>query len=140
MAGAFLAEIRRNRGLQPLANRPSRLVAEKLPSLGDVGLGVTDISWPERPVLGFARRRLGDDPRNLLANHPVQLVERRALADCDIVDVVDRLVLFGSARSQKVRLYDVVYVAEVPAGLAGAVDRAALPLRKSGNPAWITAA
>lgn len=98
---------------QALARADAGRKAQKVTGLADVGLGMTDVSGPERPIHGFGRGRLRLKTADLVANQIKQLVERGAFAHGHVVNLAGGF-FGGRQRGQDIGLRAVVNVTEIP--------------------------
>src|SRR6056297_1021290 len=108
-----------------------RFKPKQAPCLAYVGLRVTDITWPEIPVVRLGLRRYTDTAESGTQGG-MQFVEVEAVPDRHIVNLALRF-LIRECRAN-VRLNRVVDVAEVAAGLAITVDHHGVSRQQSRCP------
>ena len=96
-------------------------IAKKPARLGDICEAMADVARTERAVDGFGAFKMRMARREQPADFGVKIVEARALADRDIVDLIRRVRIVGRRREQ-IRLHGVGDVTKVAGRLAIAVD------------------
>ena len=108
-------------------------IPEPGPRLVDIGQRVTHVARSEVAIARLHVAQLREAGRECIADGREEGVERGALADGDVVNLIDGGRI-GHGRGQEVGLHGVVDVAEVTAGLAIAVDEDVRAAEEGGSP------
>lgn len=103
------------------------------PRLVDIGQGVSHVARSEVAIARLNVAQMREAGRECRADGREEGVERGALADGDVVNLIDGGRL-GHGRGQEVGLHGVVDVAEVAASLAVAVDEDVCAAEEGGGP------
>lgn len=102
-------------------------------SLADVGKGMAHVARAEVAIDRSCLLQMGVDQQQILAQLLIQLIQRCALADGNVVDLIDSFLIF-SGSCQQIDLSHVLDEAEVATGFSIAIYVDGLAFDHARNP------